>query len=140
MGNFKLNSILNLIEAVVTLILSTVLCIFYSIPGILLGAIIAGSLRTLGYIIYAHKQILKAVMIKSFIRLFLNFMLMAAIIFIPFSSGTTSILSWMILAAKVAGITFLVVVLGNLIIDLRVSRDLYRRIRIFIINRRGLPG
>ena len=139
-GDFKINSIFNMVEAGITILLSIVLCLFYGIPGVLVGAIIAGSLRTLGYILYAYIQILKTKMIKSFIRLFLNFIFMIIIVLIPFSSETDSVISWIILAVKVSSVTGIIVVAGNCIIDLSVTKDLIARVKYLISSQKSRLG
>jgi hypothetical protein len=139
-GNFKINSVLNMVEAGVTILLSIVLCLFYGIPGILLGALITGSLRTLGYILYVYTQILQTRMIKSFIRLFLNFIFMIIIVLIPFSFETDSVLSWITLAIKVSSVTFIVIVIGNCIIDPSVTKDLITRIKYLISSQKSGLG
>jgi hypothetical protein len=136
-GDFKINSILNMIEAGITILMSIILCLFYGIPGVLLGTIIAGSLRTLGYIIYAYKRILRTRMIKSFMRLFLNFIYMTIIVLVPLSFETGNVLSWIILAIKVSSITFIIVAIGNCIIDLAVTKDLIIRIKYLISSQKA---
>ena len=139
-GDFRINSIFNMVEAGITILLSIALCLFYGIPGVLLGAIIAGSLRTLGYILYVYIQILRTRMIKSFIRLFLNFIFMIIIVLTPFSFETVGVLSWIMLAVKVSSITCVVVVAGNCIIDLSAIKDLITRIKHLISSQKGGLG
>lgn len=128
-GKFKENKKWNFIEAIVNVILSLILVNKFRILGILLASTITGVIRSIIYILYCYKNILKINPIKQFIVLTLNLLLIVFIyIFFP-KITCLDFVEWFIKAILVAILNFVLVVLLNSILNPKAAKDTLKRLK-----------
>lgn len=117
-GHFKQTRKGAWVEAIVNIILSLILVIRYGIIGVAIGTIVAMTIRTIEFIIYANKNILERNIMKTLKKIFV-ITIDSILIFLIFKNvnilPNVSYLSWTISSLFIFGITTLVVLMINLL-------------------------
>lgn len=131
-GHFKQTQTSAIIEAVLNLSISIIVVFKFGLIGVAVGTIIAVFYRTIYFVWYLSKYILKR-KISIFIKQ--TFIDILSVICIYFSTkwvalGNISYLSWMVMAIKIGIISLIIVV----IISLVFSRKIFLSILKEIIN------
>ncbi|MDZ4996986.1 polysaccharide biosynthesis C-terminal domain-containing protein [Clostridium perfringens] len=132
-GKFKDNTNLNIIEAIINVILSVIFTIKFGIIGVLVGASIAALLRSVLYIFYVDKNILRRKSYKLFTVISINFVTMFLLYKIGFNKNINNFFEFFILAFKVGIVSFIVLLTINSIMNIKAAKDLFLR-SIAIIN------
>lgn len=136
-GSFKKNCSLNIVEAVLVIFLCVALCVFYQIPGVLLATIIAGGLRSICFLLYINKNVLKTSPLKSILRLLVNFVVMVILILIPFDTTAYNFAEWILLVIKVGALAIIAVTAGNIIVDTSSTKYVLHKIKQLLRSRKN---
>lgn len=131
-GHFKQNRTLNLLEAGLNLTLSLVFVQFWGIVGVVCAMAVSALLRSIFYILYSSKRILRRGLWKTAKKLIGNFVasaLSALPFFLWFPVTAAHFLQWFGFAGAVGGWTVFVFLVVNFVVDPPSIRDLYKRIR-----------
>ena len=127
-GHFKETRNRALIEMTLSLIGQLFFGYIYGLHGVLLGSIISYSYRTIDFILYSNKYILKQSPKKTFKRIGLNvlFGIVLAVLLKHFLSYTIlSYLDWVVYAIVITIITSVAVLLFNYIIDKKTFKECF---------------
>lgn len=85
-GNFKATKVSAIIETILNLIFTIIGAVFLGFYGVILGTLIALSYRLIDLIFFVSKKILYSKTIKSFVKIFANFVLVLFIVVINYSN------------------------------------------------------
>lgn len=95
-GHYRETRWRSLIQAVILVISSTILCYFYGVSGILIGAILANTYRLIDYIYYVPKKIIRISIWNSIKNIGFGLIIfaVAVIYYLKFGRFYYSIISW----------------------------------------------
>lgn len=130
-GHFKETRYRVLIEIIINLSVSILLVRRMGIEGVLIGAICSYSYRTIDFIIYAPKNIIK-IPVKETIKRIVNMIILSTIIIVPFETiiqvQLNNFMEWFIYAMIISIGSLVVVIMGNYISDKYIITKLINRI------------
>lgn len=129
-GNFKETRNFSIIEPIVNLIVSTILVVKFGIVGVAIGTLISMPIRSIGFIVYATKNIVKDKFFDSFkiiIVSFLELMLVFLVNYKFININVSNYIQWIIFGI----ISFVIVSAFIIIINFCFFRKdlLYKQIK-----------
>lgn len=137
-GHFRNTQMRAILEATINLTASLILVRYMGIAGVILGSVCSYAYRTLDFILYAAKYILKQSPLISIKRIIIN-ALLAFISVLPFvfwiTIITTTYLEWFIWAAGIAVFVFIIVAMGNALTDFKMFRATINRLKSITANK-----
>lgn len=138
-GKFKENKKANIWEAITNVILSLVLVFKFGVVGILFSSMITALIRSIMYIYYTSKYQLKGQLIKRYILLILNLMLMLIISLesMKFNIICHSFIQWIGWAIKVSGVCLILFLTMNCLANRDAAKDTFSRVR-SLINKKSI--
>lgn len=117
-GHFKETCWFSILEPVVNVILSIIFVKAYGLVGVAIGTLISMLIRSLGFIIYASKNILKMNLFKNLKIIILSFLELILILFVKVKFLNISVdnyLSWFILAVcSFIGVFIFIILINSL--------------------------
>ena len=117
-GHFKETCWFSILEPIVNVILSIIFVKAYGLVGVAIGTLVSMLIRSLGFIIYASKNILKMNLFKNLKIIILSFLELILVLFIKVKFLNISVdnyLSWFILAVCSFIGVFIFIILVNLL-------------------------
>jgi O-antigen/teichoic acid export membrane protein len=139
-GHFKNTTSRAIIEAIISFISTLIFVNIYGVEGILIGAIVTSSYRTIDFIYYSAKYILEKSITSTIQKIGRNAIISIGFVVI-FSkiipAKTATIIEWL-LYAIITGCTGAVVfILVNYLFDRKAAYDIYLRMKTIIFSRRA---
>ena len=131
-NKFKENKLANIFEAISNVLLSFLFIFNYGIVGVLFANLVTSLIRSILYIFYSYKNILKTKPFKIILVLTLNSLLMYIMVKVINVKECYTMLDWFIQAIKVSVITTLSFVALNSIINFEAAKDLIIRIKLLL--------
>lgn len=124
-GHFRETQKRAILEAAINLTVSLILVQNMGIVGVLLGSVCSFAYRTLDFILYAAKYILKQSPLSSIKMIIINAVL-ALIAALPFvlwiNIRATNYLEWFIWAIGISVFVFIIVAVGNTLTDIKMFK------------------
>jgi O-antigen/teichoic acid export membrane protein len=134
-GHFRETQYRALLEAGINITASLIFVHYWGIIGVLLGSVCSYAYRTLDFILYTAKYILKQSPIGSIKRIIINGLL-ALVSAIPFvfwlHIKATNYLEWFIWAAGISVFVLIIVTAGNAITDFEMFKTTWDRVKSLI--------
>lgn len=128
-GMYKENLKMNYFEAILNIVLSIGLTIRFGSVGVLIGGLISALIRSLFFVYFVDKKIIKQSFVKEIVLLGINFMC-GVVLYIAFSGYTVNnFIEWIVFACFVAGINGTVYLVLNLIIDRDGFFEAFKRVK-----------
>lgn len=131
-GHFKENKWANIIEAIFNVVLSLLLVSPFGIAGILLAASITGLIRSIIYIIYACKYILKTNYLLTITKLVLNMALMILLYKLMNGMNCSNFIEWIYNAIFVGVICVGSFISLNTCLDFNAAKDSMLRVKMIM--------
>ena len=126
-GHFKQTRNFSLIEPIVNIVLSVALVIKFGLIGVAIGTLVSMFIRTIGFIIYASKNILNVKLSVSFKKIIICYIEILVIFLIHLIIGNQMVnnfIDWIILAIIVFIIISIVIIIVNSLIFKNVSKKI----------------
>ncbi len=130
-GHFKQTKKGAYLEAIINIVLSLCLLPFFGIVGLAIGTAVAMTVRTLDLIIYCSKNITKLSPFLAFKRIGINFIgaLLSVFVCSFLNYTATSFITWVLFAAVVAVITFVISLAVNAVFYKNDINTLFRKLK-----------
>lgn len=138
-GHFKETKWRAVLEMLINVIGQFSFGILFGLNGVLLGCVLSFSYRTLDFIFYSHKYILKTKFIHTFKRIFLNVLSSILIVFLVsnFNFTIDNFFDWIIAGSIYFCLISIFLVFANFICDKKTFCDCFNAIKsIFRIKER----
>lgn len=137
-GLYKETKLQSLIQAVIIVVFSVALAPFLGMAGVLIGSVLSNLYRDIDLIFYIPKTVtkLKPIMtIRRVLRIFVLFFATVLPVLYFFDIEPDNLVQWAIYAIPVAVWAFLVIGVGNLLIERKTAGEIADRI-LWMLKRR----
>ncbi len=139
-AHFKETKYRSILEATINLVVSLALVNSFGIIGVLLGGLCSYAYRTTDFIVYTSRNILKCSFSPTLRKLVRNLVL-SLIAISPFiyilEVNVSNFGQWLAWAVVVSMWTFVIIFLGNLLLDPITMKDIIRRIGMVLKSRKN---
>jgi O-antigen/teichoic acid export membrane protein len=137
-GHFRETQYRAILEATINLAASLIFVQYWGIIGVLMGSVCSYAYRTLDFILYTSKYILKQSFFPTFKRLAINLVLtfMSSLPFVIWLNvKANNYLEWFSWAIVVSIIVFIIVVIGNALTDIEMFKTTVSRVKGLVVKK-----
>ncbi len=131
-GHYKETKPQTLIQALINIVASVALAPFLGMAGVLLGSVLSNLYRVIDLVVYIPKQVTKLpirMTVFRIIRMFLLFGVSVAPFVFLISINVTGYMGWLLWAIISGGWAFMVFAIGNILCELRTTKEIFERLR-----------
>lgn len=132
-GHYKQTQASAIIEAIINVVLSITLVFAYGLIGVAIGTLVAMMYRTIYFVIYLSKNILKRKTSYFVKRIFIDMLIATTVLLTVkvfqwhFELSSNTYFAWFVLACKVSVVTILISVVVNIIFYRKLLIELKKR-------------
>lgn len=128
-GMYKENLKMNYFEAVLNIILSISLTLKYGVVGVLIGGLISALIRSLFFIYFINKKIIKQSFLREIFFLIINFILGIGLYAVFNGHTVKGFVEWIFFACLVAGTNGVIYFVLNIILDREGFFEFFKRVK-----------
>ncbi len=132
-GHFKQTKNFSIVEPIVNIILSIIFVIKFGLVGVALGTLISMAIRTIGFIVYASKNILNVKVSNSFKIIIISYIEMIIIFIVHILIGNVNVINyfeWIKLGLIVFIIISIFIITVNCLLLKNTSKKIFNILKI----------
>ena len=128
-GMYKENLKMNYFEAILNIILSISLTLNLGAVGVLIGGLISALIRSLFFIYFVDKKIIKQSFLKEIFYIIVNFIFGVGLYTVFNGHMVNGFIEWILFACFVAGINGVIYFVLNIILDREGFFEFFKRVK-----------